>query len=321
MFLKKSKKTDTAPAPRRQLPELPETLWQALRFVRWRTGSARLPGRHGALYQGFAAHFTGHRPYSPGDDLRFLDQRVLARMEKEVVKLSAIESNLHCAFLLDCSASMDFPAPATKFDAACAIAWTGACLFNRLGDQTSLFPLTGEREKTVPRGQGNRHLASLRTALQSIQPAGKSSLEDGLRETAGFRHHRTAFVVISDFISQAASWLDTLSDTCPPPGDLVLIQVLTREEKELAVPGTTGKQAPRPLTGPVKIIDPESGRRVVINGAQLRRAYTAVVAETSDILERFARERGCLYIQYEPGRDAAPDIWRTIFLNRSGRRP
>ena len=67
-----------------------------------------LTGRHRSPYHGFSVEYLDHRAYTPGDDLRSLDWKILARTDKYRVKLFQDETNLRAHILLDCSASMAF---------------------------------------------------------------------------------------------------------------------------------------------------------------------------------------------------------------------
>src|SRR4051794_20849969 len=67
-----------------------------------------LTGRHRSPYHGFSVEYLDHRPYVPGDDLRSIDWKILARTDKYHVKLFEDETNLRAHILLDCSKSMAF---------------------------------------------------------------------------------------------------------------------------------------------------------------------------------------------------------------------
>ena len=67
-----------------------------------------LTGRHRSPYHGFSVEYLDHRAYSPGDEIRTLDWKLLARTDKYYVKLFEDETNLRAYILLDCSQSMAF---------------------------------------------------------------------------------------------------------------------------------------------------------------------------------------------------------------------
>ena len=60
-------------------------------------------GLHRSPYHGFSVEFSEYREYLPGDDLRYLDWRVLARSDRLYIKRFEDETNLRCELLLDTS--------------------------------------------------------------------------------------------------------------------------------------------------------------------------------------------------------------------------
>src|SRR5690349_3011510 len=67
-----------------------------------------ITGLHRSPRRGFSVEFAEHRPYQPGDDLRYLDWKIAARADRWVVKQFEEETNLRSLFLLDVSRSMDW---------------------------------------------------------------------------------------------------------------------------------------------------------------------------------------------------------------------
>ena len=58
--------------------------------------------------------FSEYRSYSPGDDLRYLDWKLLARSDRYHIKKYEDETNLRCMICLDRSKSMLFASPASS---------------------------------------------------------------------------------------------------------------------------------------------------------------------------------------------------------------
>jgi uncharacterized protein (DUF58 family) len=86
----------------------PEALARAERLglrVKAMVDGLRL-GEHASPRQGFASEFSQHRPYTPGDDVRFLDWKVYGRSERFMIRQLRQESNLVAHLVLDASRSM-----------------------------------------------------------------------------------------------------------------------------------------------------------------------------------------------------------------------
>src|SRR5438270_11192568 len=72
-----------------------------MRFVTRQQIEGSYTGRHRSKQQGGAAEFVDYREYAPGEDLRRLDWKVLARTERPVVRLYQDETNLIATLVLD----------------------------------------------------------------------------------------------------------------------------------------------------------------------------------------------------------------------------
>src|ERR1700722_14089971 len=88
------------------LPSL--TALEHMRFKTRHRIEGNYSGRHKSRQQGGSAEFTDYREYAPGEDLRRLDWKVLARTGKSYVRLYEEETNLLCTLALDASGSMNF---------------------------------------------------------------------------------------------------------------------------------------------------------------------------------------------------------------------
>src|SRR5205809_534445 len=84
-------------------------------------------GLHRSPLKGASVEFRQHRFYTPGDEPRRLDWRVLGRTDRPYIKEYDEETNLRCLLMLDCSGSMGYgpgsissadDSPRTKFDYA-----------------------------------------------------------------------------------------------------------------------------------------------------------------------------------------------------------
>ena len=80
-------------------------------------------GLHNARLRGGSTEFAEHRAYSPGDEIRRLDWRVMGRSDRMEIKLYDDPSTLGTVILLDASGSMQFAdATRSKFEYASSVA-------------------------------------------------------------------------------------------------------------------------------------------------------------------------------------------------------
>ena len=97
-----------------------------------------ISGYHRSSHKGSSVEFAEYREYSPGDDLKRLDWRVLGRTERFYLKEFEADTNLGCHFLLDSSASMNFGNEISKFEYGKKIVATLSYLFLQQGDAVGM---------------------------------------------------------------------------------------------------------------------------------------------------------------------------------------
>jgi hypothetical protein len=98
--------------------------------------AGKLPGERRSKKRGASVEFAEHRQYAEGDDLRFIDWNVFARLDRLFVKLFMEEEDLALHLVVDASASMDTPAPPGEGEAASG---GGGSVTDPLGLNKKLF--------------------------------------------------------------------------------------------------------------------------------------------------------------------------------------
>ena len=90
----------SASAPERILQRLD---WQVIRRL-----DGLLQGDYRSLFRGNGVDFADLREYQPGDDVRYIDWNVTARMDTPYVRQYVEDREITAWFLLDLSPSVDF---------------------------------------------------------------------------------------------------------------------------------------------------------------------------------------------------------------------
>ncbi len=73
--------------------------------------AGKMRGERLTKRRGESVEFADYRNYVVGDDLRFLDWNIYARLNQLFLKLFLQEEDLHVSLLLDMSKSMDWGQP------------------------------------------------------------------------------------------------------------------------------------------------------------------------------------------------------------------
>src|SRR5215510_11006706 len=139
----------------------------------------RLKGERRSKRKGQSVEFADYRNYVIGDDLRFLDWNLFARLDRLFIRLFLEEEDLHFYVLLDNSLSMDFGTP-TKLryakQVAAALGFIGLVNMDRVVIEAFNDRLT----QSLPAIRGRRSLWRMMDFLQKLEPAGPSDLKRSL---------------------------------------------------------------------------------------------------------------------------------------------
>ena len=237
-------------------------------------------GLHRSPFHGYSAEFSQYRHYRPGDDLKYVDWKLVARTDRVYTKQFRETTNMASAIVLDTSGSMDFPrAPVSKFRYAVIAAAALAHLISGQGDAIGL--LAGER--FLPPRAGRQHLRGLLAGLSSLAPGGGWGAADQVRRAAERLRRRGLLLVLSDFYDDEERTLVELRRAARMGHEVVLLQILSRDEIEL------------PYRRDLEFADLESGRTLAVNAGLARRDYTDAMAA---FLERWHSRAGAEGFQY-----------------------
>src|ERR687884_649648 len=135
-----------------------------------------MKGERRSKRKGQSVEFADYRNYVVGDDLRFLDWNLYARLDRLFLRLFMEEEDLHFYILLDNSLSMDFGTPSKLRYAkqvAAALGFIGLVNMDRVVIEAFNDRLT----QSMPAVRGRRSLWRLMDFLQKIEPAGPSDLK------------------------------------------------------------------------------------------------------------------------------------------------
>ena len=168
-------------------------------------------GLHRSPRKGFSVEFAEHRPYMPGDDLRYLDWRIAGRADRWVVKQFEEETNTRAMLVLDVSASMQWtgdPARLTKLAYAERLASAMALLLLRQRDAVGLVRFDAALRDVVPPRSQRTQWRRLMAAFSEPGGGNESNVGDALL-AAGKLVRRPGFVVLlSDLLTDPAPAAD-----------------------------------------------------------------------------------------------------------------
>lgn len=251
---------------------------ETLEIVSRRLRRGRFRGERRSVRRGASVEFADHRPYGTGDDLRFLDWALYARLRVLMTKLFHDEEDLAVHLVLDRSASMDFGEPTKALHAKRVLAALGYVAL--LGQNRVSLWSPGEGGEVELRDlRSPRAAERLFDAIERAPVGGASGLDEPLRRWVGTRRPRGVLVVASDLLHRDGAWEHL---KCLVRGGLepYCVRVLTTDEVSPS------------LEGDLRLVDAEDASGVDVSiSPKLLQLYDAARTEYDRRLDSFCRSR------------------------------
>jgi uncharacterized protein (DUF58 family) len=183
-----------------------------------------------ARTRGAGLEFHDYRHYQAGDDPRWIDWTVEARLKQLVVRVSRAQGHVNLHILLDTSESMRLGTPA-KLAFARRVAAALAYVAIERRDAAGLSTFAEKMQTYLPPAAGKLQLYRVFQTLGSVSAGGGSQLDRSLERYAAAGRGPGLAVVISDYFVPGCGirGLEALSHRGLVPAAL---QVVAREELE-----------------------------------------------------------------------------------------
>jgi uncharacterized protein (DUF58 family) len=197
------------------------------------------------------------REYQPGDDVRYIDWNVTARMDTPYVREYHEDREITAWFLLDLSPSVDFGTVAgerAKRTVLIDFVATLARLLTRRGNRVGAIFYGADVDRTIPAGSGRNQVLRLVRDLLAEAPLASAPFTDlGPLFEAAHRtiKRRSLVVVVSDFISE--------------PGWERSLDLLNRRHEVLAIRLRDPREVELPDVGPMIMEDAETGEQLYVD--------------------------------------------------------
>jgi uncharacterized protein (DUF58 family) len=277
---------------------VPDPVLRSLDLAVLRRVQSLVPGEYQTPQVGLGTELQSVRPYRPGDDVRHIDWNVTARLQEPHVRVHLGERAMTAWLALDVSSSMAFgTALRRKADVAEGVALAVGHVATRRGNRLGVVAFGDGPARVLRPRQGRLGLLGLLAELRAqgardgdpelarrrsaaheapppghagaghAVPAGVSELRDVGDRLAALARSHGLVVIVSDFRGPL-DWEPALRTLRARHG---VIAVEIRDPRELSLPPV----------GDVWMVDPESGRQVVVNTnrRRVRERFAAAAAE------------------------------------------
>ena len=198
--------------------------------------TSSMAGSRPSIAKGRGLTITDYRPYTKGDDLRFLDWKLYALTDKDFIKLFEEDRSLTVHIILDRSTSMDFGSKdTTKFEygSMLGLAYVYLTLHN---NDKFVFSTFAEDLTFLRPHKGMSQLASMIDNLKQVKVKGDSRFEYSMRKYKELIHSRSMVILISDFLISPEEIRKGLM-RLGRKNEVKVIQVLDKDEVDLKIEG------------------------------------------------------------------------------------
>ena len=274
---------------------------ERLSLLSRRSFRGRVKGERRSPRKGISVEFSDYRQYGIGDDLRYVDWNVYARLDRLYLKLFVDEEDLCLHLLLDASASMGFGEPSKLEHAAklaSALGFVGLVGLERVG--------VGVVRERMAEGfspaRGRSQVLPLMDFVGRLRPGGATSLNDGLAAYVLRSREAGLAVLISDLMDPTG-YERGLKALLERRFDVHVIHVLAPEEMN---PG---------FGGDLRLLDSETAERRQQMFGDLEKERDKLNADVENLrsFEREYRSRLKSYFtQQLESLDAGQDAGRSL---------
>jgi uncharacterized protein (DUF58 family) len=245
-----------------------------------------LSGLHRSPFRGFSVEFAEHRPYRPGDELRYLDWKMMGRSDRLYVKQYEEETNLRAMIVLDVSRSMDWAgrdARLTKLEYAKRLVAALSLVLLRQRDATGLIGFDDEVRAVVRARARYRHWWQLVAAVQELRSGHGTAAEPALRRVTDLLRRRGLVIFVSDLLLDRDLALLALQFLRHRGHQVMVFHIMDPAERSLEG------------TAEARFEDPESGETVVARPRELRGLYERTVGDSVAAWRAACRRGGIDY--------------------------
>ncbi len=256
---------------------------ERLELVSRKIFRGRMKGERRSHSKGQSVEFADFRNYVPGDDIRFIDWNLYARLDKLFLKLFLEEEDLHFYTLIDTSSSMDFGDPTKLHYAkqlAAALGFIGLCR----ADRVKIEALGTSRSNPTPALRGRASLWRMLEYLNGIEAGDNVPLAQGVKDFCLRNSGQGILVLITDLMDKAG-YESALRFLLAQNIDVYVIHVLSQAEIEPDV------------TGDLRLVDCEDSdiAEITVSRPLLNR-YKQTLATFIDGAKEFCTRRGMSYL-------------------------
>lgn len=248
-----------------------------------------ITGLHRSPYHGFSVEFAEHRQYMPGDNIKDIDWKVLAKTDRYYIKQYEEETNLKGYLLLDCSRSMAYSSDnrLSKFDYAGLLCGALSYMMLRQRDAVGLVTYDDKIRRYIPPRSRSGHLHVLLNEISSQRPSDKTDISNALHQMAEQIKRRGLIVILSDLLDEPQKIISGLRHFRYYKHEIIVFHILDPRERDF----NFGSEA--------IFKDMETGEEISTLPYQIKKDFSKQVASFVDEISSACRQANIDYHQID----------------------
>ncbi|MCK0159262.1 DUF58 domain-containing protein [Allomuricauda sp. F6463D] len=192
-----------------------------------------ISGLHRSKSVGPGMEFSQYRGYEPGDDLRLLDWKMLARSGRYYIKQSEMESHVTVKFIVDASASMEHEENGiSKLEFARVMVACLSHMAQKQGDSVGLFALNEDDFVSIYPKADQKHFNRLLLELLKISTKGKWPELSIASRRIHNRGEKELVFFLTDMYEDVSELSDFVKNLKTANNEVVVTQIMTGSEMD-----------------------------------------------------------------------------------------
>ncbi len=249
-----------------------------------------LSGQHKSPHKGSSVEFAEYKDYTPGDDIRHIDWKVVGKTDKYHVKQFEQSTNLKCNILLDASGSMAYKSPLKnssamdKADYARTLVAALSYLLLKQYDAVGLISFNKGVTDHIPPRSKPSHFQPILYSVGQTQFSGETRIKQTVEELIEGLPRRGMLIMVSDLLSRDDDVLKTLKLISSKGLEVILFHILHPDEVLF------------PFDGDIVFESLEDDPPIGLDPVEIRQQYQELI---QDIIRHYRHHCPSLGIDYQ----------------------
>lgn len=263
------------PQPTRFIDPIVLTKISSLELVARTVVEGFISGLHRSPHLGFSVNFAEYRPYHQGDDIRKIDWKVFARLDRFFIKEYEGETNTSIQLILDCSHSMAYGSRGiSKLEYGQFLAASLGYFGFKQRDGVGFVSFDENVVEFVPPRGSIGHLNTMLHAIERSQAGQKTNLLKPLVDVSERLRRRGIVILISDLLDEPERVINGLRRLACRGNDVTVFQVLDPTELDFD------------FSESAQFVDMETRAEMHVIPDYVRREYCRIIKDQVAYYER-----------------------------------